>query len=116
VTVLLGLVVMGATNTSLALASNLWLAAGAVALSGAANMLFVIPSITLVQQATPDEFRGRVSGMRTALCSVARLASNALVGPGAERFGVQPMWAITGTLLIVLGLLAFLLPSARKAD
>ena len=115
-TILLGLVVMGATDASLALFSNLWLAAATVALGGAANMLFVIPSITLVQQATPDEFRGRVCGMRSVLFSVAGLASNALVGGAAERFGVQPMWAITGTLLVALGLLGFLLPSARNAD
>jgi MFS transporter, DHA3 family, macrolide efflux protein len=93
----------------------LWFAAGVVALGGAANMLFVVPSITLVQQATPDEFRGRVSGLRTTLFCVAGLASNALVGPAAERFGVQSTWAITGTLLMLLGLLSFLLPSARNA-
>jgi DHA3 family macrolide efflux protein-like MFS transporter len=115
-TILLGLVVMGATETSLAFFANLWFAAGVVALGGAANMLFVIPSITLVQQLTPDEFRGRVSGLRTTLFCVAGLASNALVGPAAERFGVQSTWAITGMLLMVLGLLSFFLPSARKAD
>jgi MFS transporter, DHA3 family, macrolide efflux protein len=115
-TILLGLLLMGATDISLAFFANLWLAAGVVAFGGAANMLFVIPSITLVQQATPDEFRGRVCGMRSVLFSVAGLASNALVGGAAERFGVQPMWAITGTLLVALGLLGFLLPSARNAD
>jgi MFS family permease len=87
-----------------------------VALAGAANMLFVIPSITFVQQATPDEFRGRVCGMRGVLFTVAVLASNALVGLAAERFGVRPTWAITGTLLVALGLLGFLLPGARNAD
>jgi MFS transporter, DHA3 family, macrolide efflux protein len=114
-TILLGLLLMGATDISLAFFSNLWLAGGVVALGGAANMLFVIPSITLVQQLTPDEFRGRVSGLRTTLFCVAGLASNALVGPAAEHFGVQSTWAITGMLLMLLGLLSFLIPSARNA-
>ena len=113
--ILLGLLLMGASCTSLAFFANLWLAGGVVALGGAANMLFVIPSITLVQQLTPDKFRGRVSGLRTTLFCVAGLASNALAGPAAERFGVQCTWAITGTLLMLLGLLSFLLPSARNA-
>jgi MFS transporter, DHA3 family, macrolide efflux protein len=88
-TILLGLVVMGTSDTSLAFIANLWLAAGVVAPGGAANMLFVIPSITLVQQVTPDEFCERVSALHTTLFCVAGLASNALVGPAAERFGVQ---------------------------
>jgi MFS family permease len=106
----------GATDASLALVSNLWLAAGAVALGGAANMLFIVPSITLVQQVTPDEFRGRVSGLRTTLFCLAGLASNALVGLATERFGMQTAWAITGVLLALLGLLSFLLPCVRDAD
>lgn len=112
--ILTGLIFSGVADASLALFSDLWLAAGMVALSGVGNMLFVIPSITLTQQVTPDEFLGRVSSLRTVLFSIAGLASNALVGAAAERFGVQPMWATTGGLLVLLGALAFLLPSARK--
>jgi DHA3 family macrolide efflux protein-like MFS transporter len=112
--ILMGLIVSGVADGSLALFSDLWLAAGMVTLSGVGNMLFVIPSITLWQQATPNEFLGRVSSLRTVLFSVAGLASNALAGPAAERFGVQSMWATTGGLLALLGALAFLLPSARK--
>jgi MFS family permease len=112
--ILTGLIVSGVADASLALFSDLWLAAGMVALSGVGNMLFVIPSITFTQQVTPDEYLGRVCSLRTVLFSVAGLASNALVGAAAERFGVQPVWATTGCLLVLLGSLAFLLPGARK--
>jgi DHA3 family macrolide efflux protein-like MFS transporter len=115
-TMLVGLIIMGATDASLALHSHLWLATLTIALGGAGNMLFVIPSMTLVQQATPDEFRGRVLGLRTVLFCFAGLASNALVGVAAERFGVQTTWATTGTLLVLLGFFSFLLPSVRNAD
>jgi DHA3 family macrolide efflux protein-like MFS transporter len=111
--ILTGLIVSGVADASLALFSDLWLAAGMVTLSGVGNMLFVIPSITLWQEATPDAFLGRVSSLRTVLFSVAGLASNALVGAAGERFGVQPVWGTTGGLLALLGALAFLLPSAR---
>ncbi len=112
--ILVGLIVSGIADASLALFSDLWLAAGMMALGGLGNMLFVIPSITLTQQLTPNEFLGRVSSLRTMLFCVAGLTSNALVGVAAERFGVQPMWAVTGGLLVLLGSLAFLIPSARK--
>jgi DHA3 family macrolide efflux protein-like MFS transporter len=112
--ILTGLIVSGVADASLALFSDLWLAAGMVALSGVGNMLFVIPSITFTQQVTPDEYLGRVCSLRTVLFFVAGLASNALVGAAAERFGVQPVWATTGCLLVLLGSLAFLLPGARK--
>ena len=115
-TMLVGLIVMGATDASLSLHSHLWLATATIALGGAGNMLFVIPSMTLVQKATPDELRGRVFGLRNVLFCFAGLASNALAGAAAERFGVQSTWAATGTLLVLLGFLSFLLPSMRNAD
>jgi hypothetical protein len=105
---------MGFSSASLALFSNLWLAAGMLALGGAGNMVAIIPSATLVQRVTPNEVLGRVLSLRIVLFSVAGLASNALAGVGAERFGVQPMWAIIGTLLVLLGLVGFLVPSARN--
>jgi MFS family permease len=100
----------------LALFSNLWLAVVMLALAGAGNMLFLIPSVTLVQQLTPDESLGRVFSIRGILSSFASIASNALVGVAAEQLGVQSMVGVIGGLLILLGLLAFLLPSARNTD
>lgn len=115
-TILVGLVVMGISMASLALFANLWLAVGMLALGGVGNMLYLIPSITLVQGITPEEFLGRVFSLCTVLMSTTTIAANALAGVAAELFGVQPVLGLLGVLLIALGLLAFLLPSARNVD
>jgi predicted MFS family arabinose efflux permease len=114
--ILIGLVIMGAGYGALALIAELWVAVGILVVSGVANMLFLIPSITLVQQLTPDAFRGRVLGFRGTLITTALITSNALMGLLGERYGVQPMFGVAGGLLVLVGLLAFLVPSARDAN
>ena len=114
--ILIGLVIMGAGYGVLALIAELWVAVGILVVSGVANMLFLIPSITLVQQLTPDAFRGRVLGFRGTLITTALITSNALMGLLGERYGVQPMFGVAGGLLALVGLLAFLVPSARDAN
>jgi hypothetical protein len=38
------------------------------------------------------------------------------LGLGAKLYGVQPMLAVSGSLLLLVGLVACLLPSARDAN
>ena len=111
--ILVGIVVTGLADGSLALFANLWLAVAAQATAGAGHMLLLIPSVTLVQRLIPEEFLGRVFGARGILFSLAIIAANALMGVGAEYLGVRPMWGITGASLVLVGLVGFLLPSAR---
>lgn len=95
----------------------LWLAVGALAFLGGADMLSVYVRQTLVQLVTPDAMRGRVA----AVSSVFIGASNELgefesgvvarfLGPvGAALFGGVGA-------LIVTGVWAKLFPALRKAD
>lgn len=113
--ILAGVITMGLTDAALAAVADVRLAAGLLALGGAGNMLFVIPSVTLVQEATPPACLGRVLGLRDTLLTLAFVVANALAGLGAARFGVQAMYALNGGLLVAVGTLAFLAPSARDA-
>jgi MFS family permease len=114
--ILIGLIVLGLTNTFLALSPDMWFATAMMAGAGVANMLFFIPSVTLVQQLTPDEFRGRVLSFRSPMIMVSFIVSNVLLGLGAKLYGVQPMLGLSGGLLLLVGLMAWLLPSARDAN
>lgn len=114
--ILSGLAITGGAYVTLFLISNLWLAAFMLMVGGIGNMLFFIPSMTLVQQSTPDMFRGRVLSFRSMLIAVALITSNVLLGIGAQRWGVQAMLMVSGGLLMLIGLLAFLLPAARDAN
>lgn len=114
--VLGGLLMLGLTNVLLAISPDMWFATAMMAGAGVANMLFFIPSITLVQQLAPEGMRGRVLSFRSSLTMVSFIASNALLGIGAMLYGVQPMLALSGGLLLAVGVAAFALPSVREVD
>jgi MFS family permease len=113
--ILLGIILDGIMHLGLFVVANLWIAAGLLALGGIANMLFFIPSITLTQEQTPNKLLGRVFSVRTTLITTAIICSNLVIGLGAEQYGVQAMFGVIGGLLVLIGLLAALLPSARNA-
>ena len=87
------LAVFGAAIVVFSLSTVLWLSLAALAIYGAADMVSVYVRQTLVQIATPDAMRGRVS----AVNSVSINASNEL---GDFRGGV--MAAAIGTIPAVL--------------
>ncbi|MGH6925520.1 MAG: MFS transporter [Propylenella sp.] len=74
-----------------------WLSLLALAIYGAADMVSVYVRHTLVQVATPDEMRGRVS----AVNSVSINASNEL---GDFRAGVMAAWIGTAPAVLVGGI------------
>jgi MFS family permease len=113
---LIGLILMGAANAALVLFADLWLAAAMLLIGGIGNMFFFIPAITLIQEHTPDAMRGRVLSSRLALVRTALIISNSLAGFGAQWLGVQQIYLLAGSLLVVVGGLGFLFPSARDAD
>lgn len=110
---LCGILLMGTSMASLAFFANLWLAVALLAVCGVGNMVYLVSSVTLVQERTPEAFLGRIFSLRGILISLALVTSNAVMGPAAEYFGVRPMWGLTGGLMVLIGLLSFLFPSAR---
>lgn len=96
---------------------NLWLSLGALAVSGAADMISVIIRGSLLQLATPPEMRGRVSAVNSLFIG----ASNEF---GEFESGLTAQWwgAVRATLvgglgaLLVAGTWATLFPGLRNAD
>jgi MFS family permease len=72
---LVAVAVWGAAFAGFALASSLWLTLGMLAVAGAADTFTVVFRGTIVQMATPDELRGRVS------------AADYVVGAGGSQLG-----------------------------
>jgi MFS family permease len=98
-----------------AVAPSLWLTLLALAIAGLADTFTVVVRGIIVQEATPDEFRGRVN------------AADFLVGAGGSQLGsleagLAGSWttpvisALSGGLLTVLGVLAIgaALPGFRR--
>ena len=114
-TVIIGFVGMG---TALALAgfvTDLWLAMILFFIVGLANMLFIIPTITLFQQRTPDRLMGRVISSRQALVFGAIAASMAVSGLLADAIGPSAVLVVFGAICAVTGLVGLLVPPMRNA-
>lgn len=109
--------VFGAATVGFGLSHSLWLSLGLLALLGASDMVSVVIRRVLVQIATPDEMRGRVSAVEAVFIG----ASNEL---GEFESGVTAAWVGTvpavvlggvGTLAVVV-LWGWLFPQLRQVN
>ncbi|TFG88560.1 MAG: MFS transporter, partial [Hyphomicrobiales bacterium] len=111
------LAIFGASILVFGLSEIYWLSLLALAVYGAADMVSVYIRLTLVQLATPDEMRGRVS----AVSGVAINASNELgdfrAGVMAAGIGTVSAVVVGGAVtLAVTALWAQLFPTMRRID
>jgi len=89
----------------------------ALMLTGAFDMVSVIVRATLIQLATPDEMRGRVSAVYMLFVGASNQLGQFESGITAQWFGTVPAVVLggAGTIAIVLAW-NWLFPSIRKVD
>jgi hypothetical protein len=114
-TVLLGFAVMGSAIALAGLSDSLVLVSGLAAVGGLGNMIFLVPSITLVQRQAPPELRGRVFAVRLMLTFGAFSVSNAVAGGLADTIGVSPLLLAMGCGMLLMAGAASFFASAREA-
>jgi MFS family permease len=112
--VLLGFGLMGTAVSLAGLSQSLPLVAGLAAFSGLGNMMFLVPSITLVQRQVPPELRGRVFAVRLMLTFGAFAVSNAVAGGLADSIGVSQLLLLLGCGMLLMAGTASLFASARE--
>jgi hypothetical protein len=96
--------IWGAAFAGFAVAPNLWLTLSLLATAGAADAFTVIFRGTIVQSATPDEFRGRVTAADYVVGAGGGQVGN--VEAGALASLTSPMIsALSGGLLTIVGAL-----------
>ena len=108
--VLLGLAMVGA-----GLVRNPYAAIGLFFVIGVANMLYLVPTITLFQERTPQRLFGRVVSTRQALTFAAMAISMGVAGWLAEIIGPAEVLMLGGGLIAAAGLVAILVPAMRNA-
>lgn len=113
--ILAGFGIFSLAKFFLGFADRLPLALSAVTLDGFGNMLFYIPSVTLVQALTPSEFRARIFSIRQALIQAGLTVSAALAGLVAELLGVQAVFLLAGTFVLAFTVAGYFVPSLRDA-
>ena len=96
---------------------SLWLSLIALLLVGATDMVSVIIRGTLVQLATPDAMRGRVSAVNSIFIGASNELGQFESGLTAHWFGTVPAVVLGGVgTLVVIAIWASLFPELRHAD
>ncbi|HWG93355.1 MAG TPA: MFS transporter, partial [Mycobacteriales bacterium] len=101
----------------LGLAPVLWLALLALAVAGAADTVSAVWRQSVLQAATPDEYRGRLGGVFIVVVAGGPRLGDVRVGGAAALLG--PGTAVVGGGLLIMGgaaLLAALVPRLVRYD
>jgi len=99
------------------LSRRLWLSLAALALIGACDMVSVIVRHTLVQLATPDEMRGRVSAVNMVFIGASNEVGQFESGITAQWFGTVPAVVLGGLgTIAIVALWAWRFPALRRVD
>jgi len=109
--------VFGVATIVFGLSRNFYLSLGALALLGASDQISVYIRTTLVQLATPDVMRGRVSAVNVLFIGASNELGEFESGTTAALFGTVPAVVLGGIgTLIVVGIWMRLFPSLREID
>ncbi len=80
---------------------------------GAANIVFLVPNITISQEATPPELRARVAGARIALLNLTWLPMFAVSGALADSVDAGVLIAIAGLVTLATAIVGAFVPAIR---
>jgi MFS transporter, DHA3 family, macrolide efflux protein len=113
--ILVGYVAMGITMVGVGFVNDLPLALALFFGGGVANMLVLVPSITLFQERTPQRLMGRVVSTRQALVFGAIAASMGVSGWLAGIIGPSMVFILAGAISATAGGVGFVVPALRNA-
>lgn len=110
-----GFILLGVAMVGTGFTTNPFIAIGLFFVMGAANLLYLVPTITLFQERTPTRLFGRVVSTRQALTFGAMAISMGLAGWLSGIIGPASVLMLGGALVAAAGLLGLLIPSMRDA-
>jgi len=116
--IMLGSVVgFGACMVGFGLSTSLWLSVGILLLSGVFDGISVVLRSTVLQLATPDHMRGRVSSVSGLFISSSNELGAFYSGSMARLLGLVPSVVIGGFMTMgVVGITAWKAPKLRTLD
>ncbi len=108
-----GFATWGTVAGLITIAPNFTVALGLFAVLGAANVLYFVPTVTIMQEATPPEIRARVFGARIALTNLSWLPLVLVSGVLGDAIGVNVLIALAGLVTVVTAVIASFVPAIR---
>ncbi len=110
--ILLGLLGTGACMVAVAVLP-FWPAVVAYGISGALNVYFFVPGITMVQERAPQSARGRVLSTRHALMALSLFGSYAIATGLVARVQPEVLMGVMGAVLALMTAAATAVPALR---
>jgi DHA3 family tetracycline resistance protein-like MFS transporter len=110
-----GFILMGVALIAAGLVRQPYAAIGLFFVIGVANMLYLVPTITLFQERTPQRLFGRVVSTRQALTFGAMALSQAAAGFLAGIIGSAEVLVLGGALVAAAGFVGIFVPAMRNA-
>ena len=116
-TMFITLALFGGSIVIFSLSTVFWISLAALAIYGASDMVSVYIRLTLVQLATPDEMRGRVSAVNSISINASNELGDFRAGLMASGFGTVPAVLIGGiATFAVVGVWVKVFPGLVKID
>lgn len=110
-------ILFGLATIVFAVSRDVWLSVVSLVVMGAADMISVVIRLSLVQLATPDDMRGRVSAVNFLFINASNQLGEFESGATAALFGTVPATIIGGVGTIAVALLWMrLFPALRKVE
>jgi len=110
---IVGFASTGLVIIAIAFAPSYGLAAVLFAILGFTNVLFFVPTVTILQEGTPQELTARVFGARIALTNLSWLPIIFLGGVIGDAIGVDVFLGIAGLITLSAALAASFVPAIR---
>lgn len=116
-TMFITLALFGGSIVIFSLSTVFWISLVALAIYGASDMVSVYIRLTLVQLATPDEMRGRVSAVNSISINASNELGDFRAGLMASGFGTLPAVLIGGiATFAVVGVWMKIFPGLVRID
>ena len=110
--VLAAIAVWGVAIIGFGLAPTLWLAVLCLAVSGAADMVSAVLRTSMLQEAAPDEMRGRMQGVFLVVVAGGPRLGDLRAGAVASMAGVSVAMVSGGVIIVVaMAVVAVVVPS-----
>jgi MFS family permease len=111
--VIFGFAATGVVVVLIAIAPTYTVAVALFAILGFTNVVFYVPTVTILQEGTPLELTARVFGARIAITNLSWLPIIFLGGLIGDAIGVDTFLAIAGLITLGTALVAAFLPVIR---
>ena len=111
--VIFGFATTGIVVLLIAIAPSFTVAAVLFAILGFTNVLFYVPTVTILQEGTPLELTARVFGARIAITNLSWLPIIFLGGVIGDAIGVDAFLAVAGLITLGTAIVAAFLPVIR---